>query len=213
MELEPTEIQGEYRPALSPLGKIGREVELYLYDTLAGGAGFVQQAGAQIHTVLGRALSLLESCPAGCDKSCYRCLRSYKNKFEHELLDRKLGATLLRHLLTGDSVSWDLERTRSSTDLLFNDLQRQNAEGVTFERNAPLTIDGLGDITAPILAIGPKGPCIVGLSGPLTLDEPLNSELSAVKEFSGMPVILVDELLVRSNLPSVSSEPLAGLGA
>ncbi len=110
-------------------------------------------------------------------------------------------------------MSWDLERTKSSTDLLFNDLQRQSPEGLTFERNASLTIVGIGDVTAPILAIGPKGSCVVGLSGPLTLDEPLDSGLDAVKEFSGMPVVLVDELLVRSNLPSISSELLARLGA
>ena len=209
--LEPTEIQGEYRPALSPLGKTGREVELYLYDTLAGGAGFVQQVSTQITDVLSKALTLLETCPTKCDKSCYRCLRSYKNKFEHELLDRKLGATLLRHLLTGDPLSWDSDRTKSSTDLLFNDLVRQEAEGIEFERNAKLSVPGMGDVIVPILVNGLKGTCVIGLSGPLTLDEPLDPEIKDVKEYSSVPVFLTDELLVRSNLPSVSSELLAKL--
>jgi len=209
--LEPTEIQGEYRPALSPLGRTGREVELYLYDTLAGGAGFVEQVSTKMDAVLSGALSLLENCPAKCDKSCYRCLRSYKNKFEHELLDRKLGATLLRHLLKGDPLSWDADRTVKTTDLLFNDLERQRVEGITFERNAKITVPGMGNVSVPILATTPKGLTAIGLSGPLTLDEPLNEGMRGLKEFSSIPVELKDELLVRSNLPRVSSDLLSRL--
>ena len=47
-----------------------------------------------------RALRLVKICPENCDASCYRCLRSFKNKFEHGLLDRHVGAELLEYLLT-----------------------------------------------------------------------------------------------------------------
>jgi len=209
--LEPTEIQGEYRPALSPLGRVGGEVELYLYDTLAGGAGFVQQVGERIGEVLDKALIILEKCPASCDKSCYRCLRSYKNKFEHGLLDRKLGATLLKHLLTGAGLEWDAARTVSSTGILYNDLKRLGVEGITFERNAPLNVPGAEELTVPILATTKSGYYVVALSGPLTLNEPLDPGIKDLKECSSIPVLLVDELLVRSNLPRASSNLLLSL--
>ena len=40
LEVEPGELQAEYRPALTAAGREGLEAEIYLYDTLAGGAGF-----------------------------------------------------------------------------------------------------------------------------------------------------------------------------
>ena len=40
LELEPTELQAEYRPALTEAGQLGHEAEIYIYDTLSGGAGF-----------------------------------------------------------------------------------------------------------------------------------------------------------------------------
>src|SRR4051794_30358969 len=43
LQIESTELQAEFRPALSPLGGLGREAEIYLYDTLSGGAGFTEQ--------------------------------------------------------------------------------------------------------------------------------------------------------------------------
>ena len=41
--VDATELQAEYRPALTPLGHRGLEAEIYLYDTLAGGAGFTRR--------------------------------------------------------------------------------------------------------------------------------------------------------------------------
>jgi MrfA Zn-binding domain len=76
LRIEPSEIQAEYRPALTSLGRSGEEVEIYLYDTLPGGAGFVRQVGALGLPVFEETLRMLENC--NCDRSCYRCLRSYK---------------------------------------------------------------------------------------------------------------------------------------
>ena len=119
LELEFRELQAEYRPALTSEGRHGREAELYLYDTLPGGAGFVRRVGDLKSVVFEDALLILTKCPENCDRSCYRCLRSYKNKFEHDLLDRHLGASLLRYLLYGNYPSLDSARLNSSTDILF----------------------------------------------------------------------------------------------
>src|SRR4029079_13287115 len=91
------------------------------------------------------ALQLLEHCPANCDRSCYRCLRSYKNKFEHDLLDRHLGASLLRFALYDTAPTLNPTRVARSTDLLFEDLDRQGIDGLSLERNKKISVLGLGD--------------------------------------------------------------------
>jgi ATP-dependent helicase YprA (DUF1998 family) len=210
LELEATEIQAEYRPALTALGKSGTQAEIYLYDTLPGGAGFVAHAGQLRLSLFQKALSLLEQCPEGCDRSCYRCLRSYKNKFEHDLLDRHLGAALLRHLLTGESVKLSLERIRESTDLLHEDLVRQHIEGTTFERDGRVIIPGLGKVVVPILATYENGEQrAIGIEGPLTPDVPADAVLSELKDNPSLPVVLIDELEVRRNLPHATSRLLS----
>ena len=179
LELETNELQAEYRPALTAAGREGREAEIYLYDTLPGGAGFAKRAGELGLAVFEEALEILEECPDDCDRSCYRCLRSYKNKFEHELLDRHLGASLLRFLIHGSDPTMDSGRLESSTTLLFEDLRRQDLDGVAVERNHILALPDLRTVTAPIYVKQAGGrEFIIGLHGPLTPDTPPNDALS-----------------------------------
>jgi ATP-dependent helicase YprA (DUF1998 family) len=214
LQLEPQELQAEYRPALTAAGRDGREAEIYIYDTLPGGAGFAQRVGHLGLVVFEEALRILENCPDNCDRSCYRCLRSYKNKFEHDLLDRQLGSSLLRFLLTGDSPTLDTARVNRSVDLLFQDLERQGLSGLALERNGSVSVPGLQNATAPILATKGNGTrFVIGLHGPLTPDEPVDEAIRELKEYSAaLPVILIDELVVRRNLPSATSHIIAKLG-
>ena len=214
LQLESNEMQAEYRPALTAAGREGHEAEIYLYDTLPGGAGFAQRVGKLGLTVFEQALQILEVCRADCTRSCYRCLRNYRNKFEHDLLDRHLGASLLRFLIHGSYPTLDSGRLASSTDLLFEDLRRQGLEGVTIERNYPITLTGFGTVTAPIYvkqAVGDE--FIIYLHGPLTPDDPPDDALREIKEFC--PSILVlpcDEIAVRCNLPVVTSRLIEQMG-
>ena len=214
LELEANELQAEYRPALTAAGREGREAELYLYDTLPGGAGFAKRVGHLGLPVFKEALRTLESCPDNCDRSCYRCLRSYKNKFEHDLLDRHLGASLLRFLITGAAPMLDAARVERSTDLLFQDLERQGLDSLTLERNQVVAVPGLRDTTAPIFATRIDGTkFVIALHGPLTPDDPTNDGLRELKEYSAaLPVVLVDELVVRRNLPAATSDLIAKVG-
>lgn len=214
LELEANELQAEYRPALTPAGRDGLEAEIYLYDTLPGGAGFAQRVGGLGLVVFEEALRILEKCPDNCDRSCYRCLRSYKNKFEHDLLDRHLGASLLRFLIHGTYPTLDSSRLAASTDLLFEDLRRQNLEGVTIERNRVITLSGFGTVTAPIYAKRADGSeFIIGLHGPLTPDDPPDDMLRDLKEFCpSIPVLLCDEIVVRKNLPTATSNLISQIG-
>lgn len=206
LALEPNELQAEYRPALNARGRQGAEAEIYMYDTLPGGAGFAQRAGALGRRLFERALALLEDCPGGCDRSCYRCLRSYKNKFEHDLLDRHLGASLLKYLLTGEAPVIAPARLDASTDVLFEDLRRQGVAGWSVARRERVQIPGLGEVVAPILLSTSSGSkTIVALRNPLTPDYLSDGALSDAKEYSGtVRVYPVDELLVRRNLPSAT---------
>lgn len=214
LELEANELQAEYRPALTPAGRDGREAEIYLYDTLPGGAGFAQRVGGLGLLVFEEALGILVNYPENCDRSCYRCLRSYKNKFEHDLLDRHLGASLLRFLIHGTYPTLDSRRLTASTELLYGDLRRQNLEGLTIERNRVLTLPGLGTITAPIYARRADGSeFIIGLHGPLTPDDPPDDKLRDAKESCpSIPVLLCDEIVVRRNLPTATSVLISQIG-
>lgn len=214
LELETNELQAEYRPALTAAGRDGREAEIYLYDTLPGGAGFSQRVGVLGLAVFEEALRILEECPESCDRSCYRCLRSYKNKFEHDLLDRHVGACLLRFLIHGTYPALDPGRLAASTELLFEDLRRQNLEGVTIERNRVLTLAGFGQVTAPIYAKRADGSeFIIGLHGPLTPDDPPDDVLRELKEFCpSIPVLLRDEIVIRRNLPAATSCLISQIG-
>src|SRR5205807_1636684 len=124
LDIEPAELQAEFRPALTQRGREGLEAEIYIYDTLAGGAGFSRRIAELGQSVFVAALDLLEKCPAGCDRSCYRCLRSFKNRFEHDQLDRYLGASLLRYLLYGLEPVLDKARVEQAADRLFAELSR-----------------------------------------------------------------------------------------
>jgi hypothetical protein len=68
-------------------------------------------------------------------------------------------------------------------------------------------VPGLGDVVAPILAVNRSGArVVIGLHGPLTPDQPADDALQQIKEYSAsLPVVLVDELVVRRNLPSATS--------
>jgi ATP-dependent helicase YprA (DUF1998 family) len=205
LEIEPGELQAEYRPALTDLGKKGLESEIYLYDTLPGGAGFSRRVADLGISIFEESLQLLEQCPEGCDRSCYRCLRSFRNRFEHDLLDRYLGASLLRYLLYGEEPVLDQPRLEQASDRVFEDLRRQALPGVEFARNAPVEIEGLGVVQAPILATTPTRRLIVGIHGPLTPDFPADEALRDAKEFAvDVPVEVLDEIVVTRNLPAAS---------
>ncbi|NMM24053.1 MAG: DUF1998 domain-containing protein [Phycicoccus sp.] len=209
--VDATELQAEYRPALTPLGNKGMEAEIYLYDTLAGGAGFTRRVHDYGLAIFEEALDRLEHCPADCDESCYRCLRSFRNRFEHSLLDRKVGASLLRYLLKGESPTIDAARLDLAADKLYADLQGRDLPGVNLDRGVVLDVPGVGPITAPILAS--RGPqlWIIGVHGPLTLDLPPTQELHDAKEYGGIQVLLVDDMVIARNLPYATNQVIKKL--
>lgn len=211
LDVDASELQAEYRPALTPAGNDGLEAEIYLYDTLAGGAGFTRRVHGYGLSIFNKALERLETCPANCDASCYRCLRSFRNRFEHGLLDRKVGAALLRYVLNGTMPNLDDVRMSQSIDKLLADLDSRGINGLQFLKNEPVDIDGLGTITAPLLARGHGKDRIFYIQSPLTRDLPPTQELWDAKELGGVPVYPVDDMVVMRNLPVASQQVLKWL--
>lgn len=73
---------------------------IVLYDDVPGGAGLVAQLAdsASFRRVLVRARARVEGA-CGCDRSCYGCLRSYRNQFAHPHLDRGVARHVLENAL------------------------------------------------------------------------------------------------------------------
>ena len=205
LEIESGELMAEYRPALTSAGKNGLEAEIFLYDTLPGGAGFASQFAGRGLELFQRAHQLLISCPENCDASCYRCLRSFKNKFEHRLLDRHVGVELLEYLLTGKHFGFNKQRLRSSTSLLHNDLLRHAKDTVTFHTNVEVKYSGTRKAIAPILGEYQGKKFIIALSGPLTTGHPADSLIAELRDSNTeYQVIVQNELIVRGNLPNAT---------
>jgi len=209
LEIESNELQAEFRPALTPWGGHGREAEIYLYDTLAGGAGVPQQGSDLGRASVELAPARLEHCPANCDESCYRCLRSFRNRFEHTHLDRHVGASLLRYLLYGTLPTLAPGRLERSAERLYEDLDRSGVEGVHFERNVTVDVAGIGPVLVPILAIKDSGTrALIGVHGPLTPDVAPTHELHRVAQETFERVKLVDDLIIARSLPNAAREVL-----
>jgi len=211
LELEPGELMAEFRPALTPGGTTGLEAEVFLYDTLPGGAGFSTQLPESPAELFQRALDLLTNCEERCDASCYRCLRSFKNKFEHSLLDRHVGTQLIRFLIEGQLADFSASRLASSTALLCNDLERQCVDGTRFELDVPCQTHH-SPVRAPILATTKGGrQVIIALSAPLTPLHPANASIAVPGSTGELPVIVENELVVRGNLPAATRRVLTAL--
>ncbi|MFD0675991.1 MULTISPECIES: DEAD/DEAH box helicase [unclassified Paenibacillus] len=101
LDLDPSEFQVGFR-LLDADSKGAINADIYIFDTLSGGAGYAEQAGQHLESILVRTLTILEDCPGECDRSCTECLRHYKNQYWHSHLDRKLGASLLKYLINGE---------------------------------------------------------------------------------------------------------------
>jgi ATP-dependent helicase YprA (DUF1998 family) len=212
LEIEPGELMAEYRPALTPGGRSGLEAEIFLYDTLPGGAGFSTQLADRGAELFERALRLMKECPDGCDASCYRCLRSFKNKFEHGLLDRHVGTELLEYLVKGATAPFDSDRIRNSTTVLCDDLKRKG-DGFDIRLFEQVDVPGHGIVEVPILAVGKDGErYAIALSGALTDGHAADPTVAAIQfDPDAIRVQVINELLVRGNLADATRKVKAQL--
>jgi hypothetical protein len=211
LELEEGEVQADFRAALTHEGQSGLEAEIYLYDTLPGGAGFSRRAGERLKHILEVAVTILDHCD--CDSSCYNCLRSFKNKFEHDRLDRHLGRDLLQYVVNSQPIVLDFSRERRAVALLAEDVMRQAEQSLSLELSASLSVPGIGIVMVPIyVRTSADRGTVVCITHPLTPFVPGTSQLEQMKEYSTIPVVTQSELTVRRSLPSATQAVLAACG-
>ena len=185
-DLEPNDIDGDFR--FAPDNGSQQFIDLYLYDQAAGGAGFVRAAARDPHRLVDAALELLDNCD--CDDSCYQCLRSYKNRFEHAFFDRRIGADLLRACFRGTRLGIEPERE----DFALNRLERDLVEsGATITRADGGLIDAEGKL--------------ICISHPFRETEPCSPRAKVLA--AGKKTIAVDILLVLRALPIASNVALS----
>ncbi|KPA09466.1 DEAD/DEAH box helicase [Candidatus Magnetomorum sp. HK-1] len=101
LDVDPVEFKVGFRIVPNPKSK-AVDGDIYLFDSLSGGAGYSDQAGFQIDEILDTALEILRECPSKCEHSCQDCLRHYGNQFWHDNLDRFLALSLLNYVMTGN---------------------------------------------------------------------------------------------------------------
>jgi len=122
LDLDAGEIAAEWRHAQTPGGAEGREVEIFLHDTVPGGAGYASAAVMEDVdgiSIVDAVLSRLTHCDnPECDASCYQCLRGYQNRWLHADLDRFLAADFLRHCLTGVDPTIPAPRWRAVAEAI-----------------------------------------------------------------------------------------------
>lgn len=109
LQIDPEELKIGARAVKRTNDRIHGEV--FLYDDVPGGAGYAHAIERNLEEILKKALELGEVCRnANCSGACYHCMYDYRNQMFHPILDRELGASLLRYILRGDQPILDSKR-------------------------------------------------------------------------------------------------------
>ena len=132
----------------------------------------------------------MKTCPENCDASCYRCLRSFRNRLDHGLLDRHVGAQIVRHILTGDTPAFAPGRAATALAVIGDEIERQFSGHFDIIR----AFHAIPTAKAPLIVRRKSdGATLIDIHSPVARDIPVfgTQDLSA---------IIVDEQMVRRHL-------------
>lgn len=101
LDIDPAEFSAGFR-IVPGFDGYALAADVYLFDTLAGGAGYADEAGRQVRAIIEATGRVLRECPVNCARSCQNCLRHYRNQYFHERLDRRIAADLLAYAIDGE---------------------------------------------------------------------------------------------------------------
>ena len=74
------------------------KIDLLIYDPMPGGSGLLDQMLARWPELIATAKELLAGCVQACETACYSCLKTFRNQFHHEMLNRHKALELIESL-------------------------------------------------------------------------------------------------------------------
>ncbi|URD53487.1 DEAD/DEAH box helicase [Chroococcidiopsis sp. CCNUC1] len=116
--------------------RLGQGRHLLFWEAAEGGAGVLSQILEDPDAFKRLANAALDIChflqeKQSCTKACYQCLLSYRNQFDHPLLDRHLIRSWLQQL-SGSTIS--RHAAGSSREVQYQQLLQQTDPNSEFER-------------------------------------------------------------------------------
>jgi hypothetical protein len=97
LEIDERELQCGHR--LGTVAGGNAVLDVYVYDTLTGGAGYSRLVGRNFPRIFDATMKRLLACD--CATSCTKCLQTYANRMSQSLLDRHLALDLARYVRDG----------------------------------------------------------------------------------------------------------------
>jgi hypothetical protein len=195
LDIDPGDLAAGYRmmPASTTIAGAHATVEIFLYDTAAGGAGYAAEAGEHLAEILQAALDLVNGCPTGCERSCTKCLRHYGNRFWHARLDRHLAADLLRYALT--AVPPGMEGVEAQAERLVGLARYLELEGWRVQYPAPLP-------GVPLLVEQGGVTAAIGTYRALLRRDAMQRIHPAGQGTSARRIVLLNDYVVSRDLPT-----------
>lgn len=173
--------------------------DIFLFDTLSGGAGYADIAGKELENVLCIMNDILLNCPKNCERGCYDCIQHYGNQYWHKNLDRGLARILLNYLNNGKLPPCDDLYTQS--DKLFGLKRMLSLEGTSSEQ-----MKYIQGIQCPLVIPRENKEVIIGTYNGL-IDEKwayMHHPLARLSS-TNTKVVLINEYLLSRNLPVAHS--------
>jgi ATP-dependent helicase YprA (DUF1998 family) len=197
------------------------QVDLFLYDPMPGGSGLLQQIIDLWDDVLDEGLKISGDCPLQCETACYECLKSYRNVFYHEILNRHKAASILEDL-KGISFSHDIpeklletseqgQNTLPSEERLEKMLLDEGFSVPKKQEEIPLTIDGFPNLSRTVPDfVYPDQKVAIYLDG-------MSGHLHGNKQTELIDRLITDELeelewkVIRIQYPELSDPTVMGI--
>ena len=133
--IDSTELSGGFRTSPREVKDsldVTGYLELYLYDTTSGGAGFATKTYERFEEIIEDASNIMGGCT--CTHSCYSCLRTYQNKLWHLKMDRHLGNAILYYAISGEILGINPSNISRLNDLLRSTMLLME-QGIKFSKN------------------------------------------------------------------------------
>lgn len=173
------------------------KADIYMFDTLTGGAGYADQAGSEIMAVIENLYHILSNC--SCQRSCYDCIQHYNNQYYHHSLDRHLASHLLKFVIDGTIP--EIQTPTFQSQQLFTLKKMLELDGYYCETEV-----NNGSVTIPLVV--EKNGKRVGIGTyPGLLDDKVSKEKHPlIKASSDLRIEIFNDYLLSRNPPVIYSK-------